>query len=201
LGGVAAFIVSIRVLGSRRFHDQVSILAAEGKFVDASGRPEGGRVNTNRLPLKTRIALVAAWLPVALAVLLAGWPAREALPPGMLADQASARNWLAVIALAYAASYVLAWFTRNSWSISMVRLLLWGLVAFLCISEVVDLFGGHQDVGWQVVGAAGSGDPATIDGLRGQLLCWGLALLMSLTCVFVGFEEPEGHTDVADEAE
>ena len=146
-------------------------------------------MRTNRLPLRARIALVVLGPVLALAALVAGPPADAT------AVAIGARNWLALIALGYAASSLLAWFTRRSWNISLVRMLVWGLVAFLCISELVDLIGQHRELAWQILGADGGGDPVIIADLRWQLACWALGLLMSLTAIFVGFEEPEAENE------
>lgn len=138
--------------------------------------------------LKRRIALLAVG-PVAG---VAGYFYLEAvaddLEGSLASDMGGAANWLAVCSALFVVNYAIAWHHRASWPVTMGRLLVWGLGAYLCISNLVDLFGQNREAVWQVFGAEGPAGEAEIAFLRGSVLGWGLCLAMSITAIAVGFE-------------
>lgn len=99
------------------------------------------------------------------------------------------RQWLAILSALYVINYVMAWKYRSSWPMTMGRILVWGAVAYLCISHTVDLFGEHREIAWQIVGSDGPGSEELIALLRARLAGWVVCLAMSLICIAVGFEK------------
>jgi len=108
------------------------------------------------------------------------------------------RQWLAILSALYVINYAIAWKYRSSWSMTMGRILVWGAVAYLCISHTVDLFGEHREMVWQIAGSDGPGSVEFIALLRARLAGWVVCLAMSLVCIAVGFEK---DADDADEKE
>ncbi len=106
------------------------------------------------------------------------------------------RQWLAILSALYVINYVVAWKYRSSWHMTMGRLLVWGAVAYLCISHTVDLFGENREMVWQIAGSDGPGSVEFISLLRARLAGWVVCLAMSLICIAVGFEK-----DTAEEKE
>jgi hypothetical protein len=104
------------------------------------------------------------------------------------------RQWLAILSALYTINYIIAWKYRSSWPMTMGRILVWGAVAYLCISHTVDLFGEHREVVWQIAGSDGPGSKELITLLRARLAGWVVCLAMSLVCIAVGFEK-----DASDE--
>ncbi len=99
------------------------------------------------------------------------------------------RQWLAILSALYVINYVIAWKYRSSWPMTMGRILVWGAVAYLCISHTVDLFGERREMAWQIIGSDGPGSKELISLLRVRLAGWVVCLAMSLVCIGVGFEK------------
>ncbi len=99
------------------------------------------------------------------------------------------RQWLAILSALYVINYAVAWKYRSSWHMTMGRLLVWGAVAYLCISHTVDLFGENREMVWQIAGSPGPGSAELISLLRARLAGWVVCLVMSLVCIAVGFEK------------
>lgn len=144
---------------------------------------------------RTRIAILAAWALAAAVLLIAGWASPDGLPQELSGEVATARNWLALILAGFAVNYAVAWFYRASWTVTLVRSLLWAVVAYICISDMVDLFGENLDLAWQILGDDGPGKPEVISGLRWRLALRTAGLASAAICIGVGFEK---HVDEAD---
>ena len=147
---------------------------------------------------KARIAILTAWAVGSLALLLGSWSAPEALSAEVGGEVATARNWLAAILGGYAVNYVLAWRYRASWTVTLVRSLIWAVAAYICISDIVDIFGENWDFAGQILGGDGPKDPDTIGGLRLRLALRVVGLVSSALCIGVGFEKHVDEEDADD---
>ena len=138
---------------------------------------------------RTRIALVALLPLLAAAALLAGRSAGgDAVGAEPAAELASSRTWLALIGGAYLVNYAIAWPTRRSWTSALVRSLLWAVVAFIAVSELVDLVGEDRGIVGRAFGLAEGADPAVAAAERWLLLNWVLCLVAAGLGIGVGFE-------------
>jgi hypothetical protein len=135
-----------------------------------------------------RIVLIALWPAAALVVELASPDPGGAAPEGVGSSLKSAGEWLWIIVALYGANWLLAWTYRRSWPMTLARSLVWALIAFLCISEIVDLFGENREIAWRIVGLGEGGDPGLLSGLRWLVAHWTAALGAAATCIAVGFE-------------
>lgn len=144
---------------------------------------------------KARIAILAAWMLLAVVLLVAGWGAPAGLPSELSGEVAAARNWLAVILGGFAVNYAVAWLYRASWTVTLVRSLLWAVVAYLCISDIVDIFGENWDLAGQILGGDGPGAPDVVAGLRWRLALRAVGLASAAICIGVGFEKHAGEAD------
>jgi hypothetical protein len=113
----------------------------------------------------------------------------DSLPADLTFRVDGVADWLAVCATLFVVNYVIAWFHRFSWPMTMGRLLVWGLGAYLCISNLVDLFGANREEAWQIVGLEESAAPQLVASLRGNALGWSLCLIMAIVAIAVGFEK------------
>jgi hypothetical protein len=149
---------------------------------------------------KARIGILAAWAVGAGALLIGGWTAPEGLSGGEGAEVAAARNWLAAILGGFVINYVLAWRFRASWTVTLVRSLVWAVAAYICISDIVDIFGENWDLAGQILGSDGSGDPGALSGLRLRLTFRVVGLVSSALCIGVGFEKHVDEDSADEEA-
>jgi hypothetical protein len=101
----------------------------------------------------------------------------------------AAGPWLSLLAAIYAAGFMIAWRFRNSFSVSLGRMLIWAVVAYLAISHIVDLVGQSELALDKLVGLAAtdSGGPALAE-IRALLAAWAAALVMSIISIAIGFE-------------
>jgi len=114
---------------------------------------------------------------------------KNSLPQASGVQLASSLKWLAIIGVFYVANFLLAWRYRKSWPVTMGRTLTWAFVAYICISNIVDVLGLHRNIAWQIMGEEGGGDPVLIEGLRAQVVVWALSLVLSVVCIAIGFEQ------------
>ncbi|MFO8073543.1 MAG: hypothetical protein R6V85_16890 [Polyangia bacterium] len=140
------------------------------------------------MSFECRIVLIALWPAAALAVDLAAPDPGAAASEGVRSSLESAGGWLWIIVALFGANWLLAWTFRRSWPMTLARSLVWALIAFLCISEIVDLFGENREIAWQIVGLEDGGDPRLLSGLRWLAAHWAVALGAAATCIAVGFE-------------
>lgn len=142
-----------------------------------------------------RLAIIAI-MPIAGAgVILYNNQFMPSLPGPVATPLADAHGWLQGIAFLYIANFLVAWKWRLSWSSVLIRSLAWALVAYLCISNIIDLFGMHAELGEQIVNFSQTDTSDIVKGLRGQLLVWTSCLAMALTCIGIGFETNRNGTD------
>jgi len=169
----------------------------------AVGNKKIGATSTKNVSTRARIAILAAWGVGAAALLLGGWSAPGALegvPEGASGEVASARNWLAAILGGYVVNYAVAWRYRASWTVTLVRSLIWAVAAYICISDIVDIFGENWDHAGQILGGDGQLDPDSIGALRLRLAFRVVGLVSSALCIGVGFEK-EAEEESAGEGE
>jgi hypothetical protein len=137
---------------------------------------------------KVRIALIALWPVVVLALLVAA----RAGAAASAGAAGTALNWLAALGGLYLVSYAVAWFTRQSWTAALVRSLLWAVAAFVCIGGIADMFAEQRDLLDRLLGSE-AGPEATA--LRWRLGCWFVGLGMAATGIGVGFEARGGEQE------
>lgn len=135
-----------------------------------------------------RLAIIALGPLAAMAVILLGRGVLPSLPGRVGEPLADAHGWLLIITVLYIINFLISWRFWASWPVFVTRALIWALIAYLCISNIVDLFGENSKIGWQILGAEGGGDRAVVTGLRGQLYSWAVGLAMAAICIGIGFE-------------
>lgn len=135
-----------------------------------------------------RLIIIPLGPLAAVAVLVAGRIVLQSLPENSAHVLATAHRWLVLVIFLYLVNFLVAWWFRESWIVFVSRALAWALVAYLCISNTVDLFGENSHIAWQILGAPGQGDPVVLAGLRGQLYVWIACLVMAIICIGIGFE-------------
>lgn len=148
---------------------------------------------------RARIVILAAWAVAVGAVLATAWSGPDGAPREVAGGLATARNWLAVILGGYAVNYALAWIYRTSWTVTLVRSLIWAVVAYVCISDIVDIFGENREIAWQILGRDGPGHPGVVGGLRLRLALRVLGLVSSALCIGVGFERRDDSDPAGDD--
>jgi len=126
---------------------------------------------------------------------------KNSLPPASGVQLANSLKWLAIIGVLYVANFLLAWRYSKSWPLTMGRTLAWAFIAYICISNIVDVLGLHRNIVWQIMGEVGGGDPVLIEGLRAQVVVWALSLVMSVVCIAVGFEQRTSKAHGAGDSE
>jgi hypothetical protein len=67
-------------------------------------------------------------------------------------------------------------------------MLVWGVFAYIAMSHLVDLFGLNADIAWQILDISNKADSARVLELRALVGAWIILMLMSVTCIAVGFE-------------
>ncbi len=142
-----------------------------------------------------RIAIIALGPLAAVVVILLARHVQSALPTSVAGPLGIAYRWLGIISIMYIVNYLIAWRFIASWPIFMARSLVWGLIAYLCMSNLIDLFGENSALAWQILGAPGAEDSGVLKGLRGELAVWVVGLAMSAVCIGIGFEK-EGVPDL-----
>lgn len=100
----------------------------------------------------------------------------------------STHRWLAMIIVLYLINFVVAWRYANSWRISMSRMLIFGVIAYLCISYVIDIIGNNDSLFRQIVGFSPPVDLGLVVSIRMRILSWFVGCCLSLVCIGLGFE-------------
>jgi hypothetical protein len=96
---------------------------------------------------------------------------------------------LGVATLFFGLNFLVAWRFRNRFSVSAVRMLAWALVAYLSISQLVDLVG----MSWNEISSllslcSDQEEIPRIVGLRARMAVVIVLVSMSLTAITIGFE-------------
>ncbi len=143
----------------------------------------------------TRLSIIVIWPLVAIAAVVLGRQALAGAPEEMLAELVGAHKWLGVITGLYVANFLLAWRYAGSWPVTLTRSLLWGLIAYLCLSFFIDIGGNNWADMKQILGGDGAAAPQTIASIRAGLAVWGCGLAMSATCIAIGFERQKENQE------
>jgi hypothetical protein len=107
----------------------------------------------------------------------------------------TAADGLSVAAALYAVNWVLAWIYRASWPVTLGRCLVFAVVAYVGLSSLVDVFGEHEGLAWQILGAEAAPDAKLVLALRARAICDALVLALSAVCIGFGFERGRGEGD------
>lgn len=141
---------------------------------------------------RTRMAIIAGWPLVAVVVALYGWSRLSSLPPAVGEPVLLVIQWLVIITIMYIVNHYVAWRNPTSWTLFLTRSLVWAVLAYLCISNIVDLIGLHSGTINQILGIEAGGEPAVLSGLRLRLGGQFIMLAMAVTCIGFGFESTSG---------
>ena len=108
-----------------------------------------------------------ALLPIiALVVIVVGRTYFHLLDTEAVEAVTQAHRWLAGIVVLYLVNYLLAWRFAESWRISMSRMLVFGLIAYLCISNIIDIFGMNDSLWRQILGSEPPEDAGVVVSIR-----------------------------------
>lgn len=105
------------------------------------------------------------------------------------------RNWILIHFMVYLANFVLAWFLRTSWPVTMGRMLVCGLFAYISISELIDLLGGYYGQWSQLLGGDGKLGETIVNAVRYTITAWMVSFVMMVVCIAVGFEAEDSSAD------
>jgi fucose 4-O-acetylase-like acetyltransferase len=140
------------------------------------------------MKFRTRFAIIAVWPLLAVGVILAGMSSMSLVPVSVGEPAITAVRWLGIVAVLYVANHIAAWRYAKSWSIFVTRALIWAVIAYICISSIVDLFGMNWEISNQILGLEGGGDPQFLSSIRLQLGAQVIMLVMAIVCIGFGFE-------------
>ncbi len=140
------------------------------------------------MQFRTRFAIIAVWPLLAVGVILVGWSGMSSAPASVAEPAIAAIRWLGIVTVVYVANHIVAWRYAKSWSIFLTRALIWAVVAYVCISGIVDLFGINYEISKEILGLRDGGDPPLLKGIRVQIVAEGIMLIMAVVCIGLGFE-------------
>lgn len=110
----------------------------------------------------------------------------------------ASKNWLLIHLTVYFFNYILAWFARASWPVTMGRMLICGVFGFICLSELVDLI-GHNYGNWaQLLGGEGVLSEISVKATRYAIISWISATVLMITSIGIGFESDNESNDSVD---
>jgi hypothetical protein len=138
-----------------------------------------------------RLALIAFFPLTALVVILMGYGALPGLSEEASYRLTSAHRFLGFVIVAYIVNYLVAWKYTKSWPVSMTRMLIWGVAAYLSLSSGIDVFLNNRDMLAQVLGTSDATDLNLVYELRSRLGAYVAALVMACVCIGIGFEKSE----------
>lgn len=140
------------------------------------------------MKLSTRIVFIAAWPLLALLTIVYGQSVLAAFPEEPAREIAVLLKTLGVVSLLYLANYLIAWRYSMSWTVTVVRMLVWAVIAFFFVSEIVDLLGENWPIVSQILGLAAPQETVLISELRLKLVLLLFSLIISSVCIAIGFE-------------
>lgn len=141
-----------------------------------------------------KIGIILANLIAAAGALGYGAAVESELSEEMVLILENDHHWLGVCVALFAVNGVVAWQFRNRWSISSVRMLMWAVIAYLGISQLVDLIGLSGGAVSQILSGSSEADtPADILGIRARLFSIGALVAMSISGVAIGFESKKDN--------
>ncbi|MDJ0766710.1 MAG: hypothetical protein QNJ97_27305 [Myxococcota bacterium] len=133
------------------------------------------------------VALVALTAVIIIAVVYYGLAAT--LETETAEGLNTALRLLGIVTALYAVNFVVAWRFASSWPIGMVRMLAWGVIAYLYLSGIVDILANDRSLIPEIIGLAEPRDGLSIAVLRGRLAAGVVGLIMACVAIGVGFEE------------
>jgi hypothetical protein len=97
--------------------------------------------------------------------------------------------WLGVATFFFGVNFFMAWRFRNRFSVSAVRMLAWAVVAYLSISQLVDLVGMNWGEISNILSLRSDreGIPHIV-GIRARMAVVVVLVSMALTAITVGFD-------------
>jgi hypothetical protein len=140
------------------------------------------------MKFRTRFVFIAVWPLLAVWLILYGTNSMSSVSPSVGEPVMVAVQWLGIITIMYVINHVVAWRYAKSWPIFMTRALIWAVIAYVCISNIVDLFGMNDEISNQILGLTDGGEDPVLTGIRLQLAAQAVMLIMAVTCIGFGFE-------------
>jgi len=154
-----------------------------------------------------RIIIAISGIAAAIGVVLYARSVARSVPLPMGGPVETAADGLSVAAALYAVNWVLAWVYRASWPVTLGRCLVFAVVAYVGLSSLVDVFGEHEGLAWQILGVDAASDAKLVLALRARAICDAVVLGLSAICIGFGFErgrseeEAESEDDEGDDAD
>lgn len=145
-----------------------------------------------------KLSLIILWPIAALSAIVYGRFAASGLSVEAQEIIAASHQWLTIVIALYIMNFFAAWRWSDLWPLSLSRLLIWAVIAYLCISKTIDLIGETPESRWQLIGVAGAAEADLLTQIRAELSVWLTALAMSLTAIAVGFEKQIHDSDATD---
>lgn len=145
------------------------------------------------MPSSFALKLTALSVPPLLAggVVLWGRSASAGLSETLRQPIEAAHFWVLVLCAVYIVSAFVAWRYAGHFGLSAGRMLLWGLIAFVCLSNAVGLLTDHRSAIDAILAQASDVPQDLVTSLRAQLAAWVALVLMSVFAIAVGFEALE----------
>jgi hypothetical protein len=145
------------------------------------------------MPSSFAIKLTALSVPPLLAggVVLWGRSIGAGLTETLRQPIEAAHFWVLVLCAVYIVSAFVAWRYAGHFGLSAGRMLLWGLIAFVCLSNALGLFTDHRSAIEGIFGQVSDVAPDLLSSLRAQLAAWSALVLMSVVAIAIGFEALE----------
>ena len=137
---------------------------------------------------RIRLTAAVAGLLAAGGVVLYARSLAEGLPMKAAEALGGASNGLVIAAALYAANWVIAWVYRESWPVTLARSLVFAVVAYVGLSNLIDLFGENREVIWQILGREPASDAVAISALRARAMCSVCVMGLSAIAIGLGFE-------------
>ncbi len=101
-------------------------------------------------------------------------------------------KWLISLSFLFGGSWWVAWRFNASFAVSTTRMLVWALIAYLGISNAIDLLGGHYGIIREILGLSQpTANGALLIELRTRLAVFAVVIAMAITSIAVGFEPRE----------
>jgi hypothetical protein len=104
--------------------------------------------------------------------------------------------WLGVATFFFGVNFFVAWRFRNRFSVSAVRMLAWAVVAYLSISQLVDLVGMNWGEISNILSLCSDQEEIPhIVGLRARIAAVVVLVSMALTAITIGFESETSDSE------
>ncbi|MCU0665354.1 MAG: hypothetical protein MUC50_23890 [Myxococcota bacterium] len=140
------------------------------------------------LTFSTKLMILSLPPLLAGAALLFGRITAASLPEQLAQPIAGVHGWVLGLSAFYFASVFIAWRYAGHVGLSAGRMLLWGLIAFMCLSNAIDLLTDHRSLIGAVFGQATTVEVDLVSSLRCQLAGWAALVAMSVLAIAIGFK-------------